>query len=701
AAPATPVTDYVDLTGLRVYDETMDGIRIAVQLKTLSKPPGSLIGHNTDIRFGAQSTPPVSYLLRWTEDYDFITPLLDPTNTNNTFHHYPSFCFYGASDQRGNCLPQRVVGWIDFESTELVAFIPKSSLQGLDPLRPEFASSMPISMPAGTALGNFSVESSGDFWGDRLPDSGDVGPYVLQQPTANERLRLRLFTNETAEPGYGPSHPGGSAPYMYAMQETDFPHVSIEPGAPFPVPIEIRNLNGAKRLVNLTLEFDDPKQAPKWPVRLAPSLQVPGNETRIVNLIVNATNEVQHRDEALVRVIGRAVGFPDEIGTQTLKLVASVPPSPTQQTLFLHALPFPMTPGSINSCEFPGPFGDCTGAAILNTVEKDEAATADEAPVVNDFTSLLQGGTGPNAFTSGTSRAFFNLEQPLARDLVLDTTKESEGAIRIGTTQPFEGSLTVNLHAGDIFIGSATVPVAPNSLQEPIPFTFIPMIGSERIPRDSVITLNIEIVYSYVGTSAALLLEPPGVIPSGSFFALPIIPDPRANNLSIAGDNGLISLTVKGDRDDFVNPGESRAFNVTLVNEAADTDNINITGFVEAGKCAIQIKPGQRFHLEGGDSVRLGVLLRAHSEAKEGDRCQARIQATSEATPGTGASLLLEAIVTNGIDLEDDSENYTADAESAQKLQHDNPNGTPGLGFAGSLAAAIGVFAWRRRRGDA
>lgn len=690
AMPSTVVTDYLDLVELKVYQETVDGIRIAVSLKTLEKPPFTLSNHQIEVRFAGQNSPPVSYSLTWNQVY-FTTN--GPTDDNNTPDMAASFCFYAAPEQTGSCLRQRVVGWMDFETNSLVAFIPKSSLLGIDPLSPQFQSPIPVTMGKGSRLSNFSVETFGDFWSDRLPNTGEAGPYTFQEPTANERLRVRLYTNETAPAE--PTDPYAQY-YAFAPQATDFPEVPVEPGAPFPVAIEIQNLNGAKRLVNITLEFLEPQDAPKWQLRMAPSLQIPGNDTRVINLLVNATSAVQHRDSALVRIVARSVGFADELGSQTIKLVATVPPNPTDRTLFFHAVAvesgFP-----VDTCNGV-PFFTCFGDVYLNTVEEDPFATGDEQPLTG-FTSIFSGGSGQ--LVQGSTTVSFPLEQALARDLVLDIDEDVVGEIQIGTSQPFDGTLEVNMRAGDLPIGSVLVPVTAAASQDPIPFAFLPLMDAARIPSGSVIGIEVRITYSYVGTSAALLVDSPGITPKGSFVTLPIIQDPRANNLSVAGENGLISLTVKGDRDDFVNPGESRAFNVTLVNEGADLDSINITGLIETGKCAIQIKPGQRFRLDGGDSARLGVLLRAHSEAKEGDRCQARIQATSETNPGAGASLLLEAIVTNGIDLADDSENYTIDAESAQKLERDQPNGTPGLGFASSILAAVGVFLYRRRRGGA
>src|SRR5688500_2487863 len=53
AMPPTALTDYVDLTGLRVYDESMDGIRIATSVQTLSKSPGAFSSHFVEVAFNA------------------------------------------------------------------------------------------------------------------------------------------------------------------------------------------------------------------------------------------------------------------------------------------------------------------------------------------------------------------------------------------------------------------------------------------------------------------------------------------------------------------------------------------------------------------------------------------------------------------------------------------------------------------------
>lgn len=675
--PSSPVTDHVDLLALRVYDESIDGLRVDVKVRSLQRPPTALSGESFSVAFESATSPAARYRLQWYSYASFYPP------SNGTVAFSPTFCLVVDS---GPCLAQRVIGTVDRAQGILSAYLPKASLLGLDPVgRDPREAPTPVPLGPGARLVNFSATAQADLWSDRVPDTGLAGPYVFAEGFANQRIRVRAHLNETSEA----PDPYYYDPYAYdAAGASDFPRISVEAGVPFALALDVENRNAAKRIVNLTTEFADSKDARFWQVRVAPSVSIPGDEERTINLVVNASPSVEHRQSALVRVVARSLGFDDEVGSITVRLVAASPPGPERPTLYLHGTKF--DGGRPECTSVPQVINFCDYRAYLNTLEEDPLANADGEPLQDSGFSFSSG------LTTSARYFVFGLEEDLSRDLVLDVTTPVEGEIVVGSTMGYEGSLSVELHAGDVFVGSATVPAS--SSQAAVPFSFLPLVESERIPAGSGIALVVRIEFTWLGPNAASLAAPPGVVPGGSSLTLPIVPDAAALSAPPRLGEAYLSLNVRGDRDEFVNPGEARAFNLTLVNEGVEEETVDVNATLDEGACALELVPGHRFRLQSGESVRFGALVYAPQDAKEGSKCAATLTATSAADPTLEARTQLRVVVTSGLDLPNDAHNYTADDEARSKLEGWDPDAnTPGPGFASGLAVAL-LAVWRRRR---
>src|SRR5581483_10265250 len=103
------------------------------------------------------------------------------------------------------------------------------------------------------------------------------------------------------------------------------------------VALKLENLLDAKRVVNFTARLDPSADKSAWTFQMTPGIQIPAHESRVVNLIVNATSNAKHRDSAYLVVQGRSLGRVDEIASVRIHLVASVPPGPQTPILYFHS----------------------------------------------------------------------------------------------------------------------------------------------------------------------------------------------------------------------------------------------------------------------------------------------------------------------------------------------------------------------------
>jgi hypothetical protein len=448
------------------------------------------------------------------------------------------------------------------------------------------------------------------------------------------------------------------------------------------VQVVIENQNAGKRLINVSAALVDPKDAAKWEVRIVRTITVPGSDSRIVNLVVNLSAGAEHRSSALVRVTARALGFADEIGVLKVRLIASVPPSHTKKDVFFHSS---AQSGPTNFC-----FGFCGYKQWLNTLEKDPVSTA----------STVQMSQRSNGLQNVEFSTAFQLDTPIGTDMVLRTSDPITATLNFKSQVPVGGTAKLEMSAGDVFIGSGETPSTGNGA---VQFSFIPLLEAERIKAGSVLVARITLASNQPGVAFVQIggAARPEFVLDGSKITLPIIPDPspKTKNAIPAGP-AFLTLAVKGDAQEFVNPGKVKVFQVTVVNEGVQEDAVKIDTTKDPDRWYVVLNPGDTYRLKPGESATFGVLVKPPSGAKEGEQCHVLLNATSSADPTALAQASLTAIVTTGVDIQDESQNFTADEDTKAHANEVPAKKSPGLDTLGLLAAPLAALLMIRRRRD-
>lgn len=685
--PGGAPLDWLDLKGLRIYDEDMEGVWVELTIKDLKRPPNLFFGSTTHftLRFKLDGSG-YTYTVIWSSQegggFDNQTP-----------SYRVQFCVRTSGDvgYGGGCYPrQRTFGGADYTKNRVWAYLPKLSMMGKDPVDGNGNTDLGIQLPQGAKLSGIyatSVHQNLQLE-DRLPDTQEGGPYELQQPAANDRIRIKLTPK--AENQTRDDCPPICSPSPTANQ--DYARVSVEPGLTTLVKLDVVNLNGAKRIVNLSAQLGSKDDSKKWEVRIAPGVQIPGSEKRTVNLVVNATSAVTHRESTLVRIIGVSYLFKDEIGSLTLRLVASVPPSVEQTSLYFHASK-PPAGSTISGCSIPffGGGGQCQPTRWLNTLETDPTAdldaTGDERG--RDF-----------YFGSSQIRYTYGLDAALSRDVVLDVKKPFMATINIKSSFALDGSLEVRVSAGGKGLGSIRSSINLPQGGGAANLNFLPLVDSSRIKAGDKITVDVILSYDNVGAGAGSIASQPFLLPKGSRIVFPITTDPNVTAQGpVPAGEAFLGLTRHNKEDnEFANPARARVFEMTVVNEGGLEDVATITTFVTSGACEVEVRPGTSFKLEAGDSAKFGVLLRPAADAKEGSQCHVSINATSRIDPAITVTQRVYIIVTTNLDLPDDSKTYLPDKDSEAKAAAASPRAkSPTTGLLAALAV-LGVVAARRRR---
>lgn len=703
----TPVTGPYDLTEFGIVDEDEVGLAFYVKVSSLTGAPTTPISDNAAIYTvdGKIDGTKWTFELRW-----FLNSASQagsgPRATNAGF----ALCRGGADggggggggpgQMRGDCYDQTVRGQVDFSANTLRAAVTKDAFMGRAPAHGVGTPADPPAITKGSRLADLVVTSSGgfpSFWSDRLPDQGSAPPYTFTTDAANGRIRLGLDTgldgmakaNQTPPPpsqGPGPQPVPGQGGDGGAPTET-----SVVPGTPTLIRLRLDNNNPAKRIVNLTAAIDSPENAGKWSAQILPAVRVPAADSRVVNLIVNATPAVQHRERVDVVVHGRSLGVPDELAAIRIPLIATVPPTPEKPTLYFHAKTsqadtFSGTP----VCDLFGCGGQETW---MNTLEADPTADLD-AGVPLDF-QTFGGGASSLSISRG---ADFRLDTPLPSGLRLDAKKPIVATLAFSTPADFPGSVDVAAYASGTnrVLGEGTVS-ATVSNGAPVEVTFQPLGDQTTLTlEDGRLELRITVHATATGPGAVGASPELKVVPKASHVVFPFEKDPNAQSVRLTAGPALVSLSAQSDVEEFLNPGKGKIFNATVVNEGVQPDDARIEILFDNPNWRVDVYPGARFHLLPGDGAHFSLLVTAPAGAKEGDQLHILVNATSLNEPTALSQLHFTAIVTKGVDIPDESHWLHADADSAGKVVTPKAKNTPGFEVVLLMGALLAV-ALRRR----
>ncbi|HEX9816077.1 MAG TPA: hypothetical protein VGB18_03775 [Candidatus Thermoplasmatota archaeon] len=663
--PASAATDNADLTSFRMYGEDIEGITIEIGVAEL-KPTPQQTGFFSGGRFS------VSFMLEGTE-----------ISYGATFYVYPDgrydpvagaqpsgtqripADFYICVPESG-CFNQRILGTVNWDESLITGYLPKGALAGREPV---YDDAYPEGVPpirAGSRLASIQVQAQGNLGlYDQMPDSGVAGPYILKVGVPNEKIGVSLVQFD-----HGFSYSSNSV----FGPVSDFPSASVTPGTPTLVQVRVANHNAAKRIINISAQLVDPADAAMWSVRVVNTLTIPGGDDRIINLIVNATDRVQHRDEALARVSARSLGFPDEIGSLRVRLVAAVPPTPTKNILYAHTAD--QTSGGISFC-----LGGCgLGSMWLNTLEDDPRAFDTQG--------------SPMSFSTGltSNRYYFDmtLDAQLTRDLVFDAAKLGKVTLVTQCNPCPQGELTLELQSDQGPIASGVAVFASTTEVELTMLT-------DRVARGSYIGLFGQM--ESTGPPPFVDGMNPKIVGGETQIQLPVIADPEAKvGQRIPLGPAFLTLSADNATGQFIAPGKSKVIAVTVVNEGIEEDVVNIALEHEPEHWSASVQPGDKFRLKAGESATFGILVSAPSNATEGEGVKVLINATSELDETALAQLGIEATASeNALDEE---EEFEVDEDTELALQEAPPK-SPGPGLVAFLAVAVALIVWRRRRNNA
>lgn len=692
--PPSAATNQADLEWLKIYDEDEIGLTVEVKvvdLKGLGNPLfvfGGSFFFSVDAKLeGTQ----IRYSIHW---YPALPgPTESPKGIESTF---ADLCVRLPEDQdggprqfSGGCYYQRVEGFINWDENTLTARLTKNALMGRDPVSDDYRLPGGVSIPIdkGKQLGSLRVRSSGNFptfLRDDMPDEGPAStPYVFKVQSANSKIRL------SAVRPAGATNPGD--PFAPPGSNTVSGAISVAPGVTTLVPLRIENLNPSKRLVNLTTRLAGGVDSSKWSFQIVPTVTVPGGDGRVINFLVNASKALQHREVTHVTVIGRSLGFSDEIAAVDLTLVGSLPPSPERKVLYFHGRAVASDAATATVCSVPQFFCDNTDA-WMNTLETDAESTLDNSlPLESRF-------FGGQIAESAATREF-PLDTALARDLVLDVDKPIEATIAIDAPVAITGSLELELTAGETYVG-ATVVSGEFKPGGTFTLTFLPLVDATRIAvGDGPLVCRLTARFPLAGPGAAGAATGLKLVPKNSKISMPIIRDPNATLVSaLPLGPAFITINPISDAQDFLNPGRTKIFNATVTNEGVQEDTVTLEVLYDDANASVAIKPGTQFNLRPGESAKVGFLVKAPMQAREGDQVHVQVNATSGQDPRVSSKLRFTAVVTTNVDIPDESAGFVTEEETANKLAAGASHKSPGPAQALLLAVLGGLCLVLRRR---
>ncbi len=726
AGAPPPTAQSTDLVAFRILDENAETMLLEIQVADMRAPDS-----NTDsfydpaayIRFRAEGSAAYYHIfahgitgggfgsLAGDEPW-YVQSFL--CISNNADEPIPTFIF----NLPESCYIQEIPA-ITFPGDDVVQIlVPKLALLGVGGDGDARPGGIPDTLDAGDRLVDWRVitqkRAENLFFGfsvfggqysvvyrDTLPDDGVADAYTLQAPAANAEIVLRAHGGDTGV--FTGTTSGITWQDIYPVT-----YVGIAPDQTLVVPVDAYNGADSKRLVNLTVRFPD-GGADRFDVRIAPVVEVPADQNRRVNLILNVTNPLAHREMVDLEVRGASLGHDGEVGSALIRLVGNEPPDTDANTLRFHAVQDygdTVRVGSSYTC-----INNCNirMATWMNTLADDPLAeVGDEGYEANYFYGIINALFGEAIiFAAG-----FPLDAPLAKDLHYDPGQPVTAQLTFSTMVELDVTARLQMYgtivADDcpqqercvesVFLGEGTTDLT---------------IGSDPTTADVsfILPADLNVLASAGGSlQAAIFLESddPRMLTTGlhesanlrfhttqSQIRLPVVADPEPEPVS----DLFVSLDAAGDDEQFVNPGKTRAFHVFAINEGAEDAAIRIEASPDATTWAASVEPGDQYRLQPGQSVNVTILVTAPADAPEGNATQVKVVAHDRDGEGASRPVTLRAIATSGLDIEDQAGEVEADEDTKARLDIDDGGDSPGVGagliLAGVFAAAILI---RRRR---
>lgn len=670
-----------DIHALRIQDEDITGFTLVFELGSVALGEPSLQVFGSDAYYRAMFTledSPLDYTVMvqgWNLAWDpaAAEPVMldeDSMYAEICTRISGSFCEYYSLDFV-----------LDEEADEIQVRIPKNRLlPGGHVIAPPGGGGggggdgepvqVPSSINAGDRLVDFSAYSgiflNGISYGDNAPDGEQPVPFTFTTGMANGIVRLDLEGWNT---------------------------LSVLPGTNQSVKLFVSNLAAGKRLVQFEYGFKgDPQGAQVFG---PPSIKIPGGETRNVTLKLDLPANFDFEQDVSLYVKSTSLGQADEIGYSQRLLDAGFILGPNANTLYFHEQRFSTT-GSAQLDEVWCDFSWCSEGLLSAWPDDERAYEGKRIPPSWSNTGLSE---------SQETFWLYLWDQP-GQPIAFDRNEEIEVDV---TLEPFLDFPNANVRvtiqyttadeSGVLFDESEQATLKPSG-------TTLTFKGPVRAPEDRE---GIAIVDDSLGLWMAVVVESAlpspqimtqftqdtQIVADKSQIRFPLLPLPE--DLLQPELDGALQISSGTGLEDFVNPGEGRLFNLTILNQDVLAHRADVTFESLLPGWAVQVMPGQVFDLEAGDSVNVGVLVTAPTGAAEGEIGMVRINATDDNDVSTG--LVLRVTATSGIDLPDDTGKFQADEEDTRKLAINERKGTPGPAALSLLAVlGIGAALVRRRR---
>lgn len=670
AAPSGPLGASADLRSVRILNEDEVGFDLVLAVTELNVAPGGatccVSSLSFDVAFKIGSSPAQYWISAEAEG----GPAADASSSffvvAATARAYLDVCNH--HDCTGNGLPVA----FDDAANEVRIHVPKDDLLGWGGHdRDSPPAGLPETIRPGDRLSDLHVDSRLDEPGfsafeDRAPDDGAAPPYVFKAGTANGVVGLSWPERTDAIP--------------------------VRVGANRSVPFTLTNRADGRRIVQLSYELQGPDDRVRnyhpWGPR---TIQLAAGDTRNFTLALRADAAALSGDGVRLVIRGVSLAHPDEVAYASALLEPGMELGPGANVLHFFAMPRPQFGEPVDAafCSVPHSVLNCR-RGFLSPLEEDPNAIA----------GTIQGSSSPSA--TGVWHYFdLWLLRPVGTPIAFDPAVPIETTLRL--TAPVPGSYLVHASLewgheedrGTVVESSAPAELSPSGTD--VVLTGVPELGeAPYLPEGAQLELRVEVSADLSPTAdAAFVAGGVEIVPAGSAIKLPLVELPAS--LRTEASPSAFQLSLKGSPDEFVNPGEARLFNLTVLDQAPEAHDLRLAAAPDRTGWSAEFLPGSVYRLAAGDTVRVGVLVHAPTDAKEGDVALVRVNGTDEA--GGVGSVLLRVIATKGVDLPDDAARFHADEDARAKLVAPHAKNTPGPELVLAEGAIMGLgLALRRRR---
>lgn len=473
--------------------------------------------------------------------------------------------------------------------------------------------------------------------------------------------------------------------------------VAVGVGTTTKLAVMIENLAGNKLLVNITAALVDTTGQPldDWKIQVAPTFEVSAGRTVPASVLITPPDDVQHRSAAILKVRGIALGFPGEAKLSS-EIVAIQGPTVQHNTLYFHNWDgYGYFCGGI--CGAPAGttdqvFDEDEELFLMNVLSEDP---------VYDRTAQDSGPVSLFSYPYG----FAMLDAPLPRPVRFDGDGTVDFTITVRSDVPRDVRLRATLF-GDYDNGAIAHFDESFAITDTFTaYTFSVPVREEdiRLPKGASLYLedftlldDMPIRITSGNTFGTIQLDP-----SGTQMVLPLL-EVVEQEIKITDGRFLPSMALANNTDpeEYVNPGNSRSFDLDLLNEGIEGDIVTLEAEISDPAWKVTFEPGRSFELEPGRAAPLCVTATAPDDAKEGDVVTVNLTARSKSDPDVTTSGTLTLLVVTQIPIDDDPCVEVEEERFVKPLELDQKE-SPAAGLLLPLTLVGLVAALRRRLGTA